>query len=216
MELPLCPRSHTRNIRAAAGSVLCALCVRQLERNLRTLPGLYQESLHQIAPMSRCRNPTKVSGSRKRDYLNVSVLDSRSDILAILESWSEIVVEELGSVAPYRSVPHFANFLLLNLEWLAAQPPAADLADEIEEIGLELLRAVDPDPSDRRSIVRGCVMDDCPGTINTSPQNTEDSGRARSEEKKRSISCSSGHSWEIQEWLTLRHLMDLNRKEVTV
>ncbi|WP_055569109.1 MULTISPECIES: hypothetical protein [Streptomyces] len=206
MEFHSCPRNHAREVPVAAGSVLCAGCVEQLERNLRTLPGLHQEGLHHILSTSRRRNPTKVSGSRRRDHLNISALDARNNILAILESWSGFVVEKLGAAAPGRSVPHLACFLILNLEWLTTQPPAAEFADEVESLQVESLRAIDPDSDDEHAPVIACVMDDCPGTINASPRNARTPGRG-------SISCSSGHSWEMRELLTIRHLMDRQRKD---
>ncbi|MER6024949.1 hypothetical protein [Streptomyces sp. NPDC001851] len=179
--------------------------VRQLERRLRALPDLHQECLHDILTTTRLRNPTKVSGSRRRDYLNMSALDARSDVLAILESWSDFVAEKLGAVAPARSVPQLARFLVRHLEWLTTQPPAADFAAEIEDLHGELQRAIDHEPSDPRSPLVECVMDGCTGTINATPQKTGNG-------EKSSISCSSGHKWEIREWLTLRHLMDRRRK----
>lgn len=206
MEFHSCPRGHAQEIRAVSGSVLCAPCIMQVERNLRALPGLHQECLHHIASASRrINNPTKVSGSRRRDHLNVSALDTRHNILAILESWSEIVVEELETVFPTRSVPCLARFLIVNLEWLAAQPPAADFADEVEGLHAELLRTIDPEPGHLRALIRECVMDNCPGIISASAPGGGSAGRS-------SISCSSGHSWEMHEWLALRHLMNRQRK----
>jgi hypothetical protein len=208
MKVHPCPRDHTQEILAAAGSALCVPCIRQMERNLRTLPALHQESLHHVSPTPRRTNPTKVSGSRNRDHLDISVLDARHNILAILESWSGIVVEKLGSVAPDRSVPQLARFLIANLEWITAQPPAADFADEIESIAAELRRTIDPDPGDLHTLIRKCVVDNCTGTITASPQRAGNTGRS-------SIKCSSGHSWEMREWLTLRQLMERQRKSVS-
>ncbi|GCB50877.1 hypothetical protein [Streptomyces sp. NL15-2K] len=148
-----------------------------------------------------------MSGSRKRDQLNLSALDARNNITAILESWSALVAEKLGTLVPDRTVPHLVRFLALHLEWLTAQPPATDFADEIEGLRAELARAIDPDSGDLRTPARQCVVDGCTGTIDATPKNI---GNA----PKRSISCSSGHSWEIREWLTLRHLMDRQRKDV--
>jgi hypothetical protein len=153
-------------------------------------------------------NQTKVSGSRSTDHLNMSALDTRHNILTILDSWSGFVVEKLGRTAPARSVPHLARFLLINLEWLTAQSPAAEFADEIEGLKAELLRTIDPGPGDLHAHMRECVVDDCTGTISTSSQNT---GNA----VKCSIRCSSGHSWEMHEWITLRPLMERQRKAVS-
>src|SRR5712664_4027495 len=91
-----CPRNHAQEIRAATGSVLCSPCIKQLERNLRTLPVLHQEFLHDMSSTSQRINPTKVSGSHRRDHLNMSMFDTRHNILTILESWSGIIAEKPG------------------------------------------------------------------------------------------------------------------------
>ncbi|MBR8641432.1 hypothetical protein KEF29_24165 [Streptomyces tuirus] len=206
MEFYPCPRKHAQEIRVATGAVLCVPCVRQLHRQLRTLPELHQECLHDVLPAPGRRNPTKISGSRRRDYLNVSALDARSDVPAVLGSWADIVVAERATAAPRRSVPHLAGFLLRHLEWLVAQPPAADLADEIDRLHTGLARALEPDSGEHGPPAGTCVVDGCTGTIDASPKNTGNQG-------KRSISCSSGHSWEMREWLVLRHLMNGQRKD---
>ncbi|MET8701001.1 hypothetical protein ACFVUH_26765 [Kitasatospora sp. NPDC058032] len=220
MEFHSCPRNHGRAIPAAAGSVLCAPCIGQLERTLRALPELHRECLHHIQSEPRRRNPTRVSGTRRRDRLNLAAIDARNNIVAILESWSGFAAERLGTerlgserlgaqppgaATGIRSVPHLARFLGRHLDWLTAQPPAAEFADEIEELRVELLNAIDPEAADRPApSTRDCVVDGCPGTIDTSPQQ-HTGGRS-------SIGCSSGHSWGIREWLTLRHLMDQRRE----
>ncbi|MFK4071306.1 hypothetical protein [Streptomyces sp. NPDC029674] len=210
MEIHSCSSDPGQDGGAVAGSLLCDPCVRKLELDLRALPGLHQEGLHHVLATSRRRNPTKVSGSRRRDHLNVSALDARSNIVAILESWAGYVADELGTAPPARSVPHLACFLLLHLEWLTAQPPALDFAEEIQSLHVELLRVIDPEQGERNPLTTQCVVDNCTGTIDASPQNTRHSGTAG---KKSSISCSAGHSWEIREWLVLRHLMDRQRRE---
>ncbi|WBB61044.1 hypothetical protein O7599_00330 [Streptomyces sp. WMMC500] len=157
--------------------------------------------------MSRRISPTKVSGSRTRDHLDISALDARYNILATLESWSEIVVEQLGITAPGRSVPQLARFLARHLQWLAAQPPAADFADETESLVAELRTIIDPDSSSSRTIIRQCVVDGCAGTISAWPNGAGNTAR-------RSIECSAGHSWAMHEWLALRQLMERQRKDV--
>ncbi|MFD4906066.1 hypothetical protein [Kitasatospora purpeofusca] len=203
MEIHSCPRKHGREVPAAAGSVLCGPCIRQLEHTLRALPELHQECLHHIQTEPRRRNPTRVSGTRRRDRLNLSAIDARNNIVAILESWSRFAAERLGTTAVIRSVPHLTRFLDRHLDWLTAQPPAADFADEIEDLRLELLNAIDPEAGDRAVPTRACVVDGCPGTIDASPQH-HNGGRT-------SVGCSSGHSWGIREWLTLRHLLEQPR-----
>lgn len=207
METQACPGSHTQEMRTVIGSALCARCAKQLDRSLRALPGLHRECLHHMSSSARrTSNPTKVSGSRQRDHLNVSALDTRHNILAVLGSWSEIVVEELGIDAPERSVSHLVRFLTDNLAWLTAQPPAKDFAEEIETLRGDLLRVIDPGHSSHRAFVAECVVDYCTGKISASPQNYANS-------TKSSITCSSGHSWEMREWLTLRQLMNRKRED---
>ncbi|MEX1656964.1 hypothetical protein ABZ960_27945 [Streptomyces pseudovenezuelae] len=177
-----------------------------MERHLRALPGLHQECLHQVSSTARRSNPTKVSGSRKQDHLDISVLDARHNILAILESWAAMVAEKLTVTAPPRSVPHLARFLTRHLKWLTAQPPAIDFADEIECLVAELRQTIDPEPGDLHTLIRKCVVDDCSGTISAAPRTGSASGT--------SLTCSSGHSWEMCEWLGLRKLMERQRKGV--
>jgi hypothetical protein len=207
MTVQPCPRNHAHECRAADGFVLCARCIGQAARTLRALPALHQECLHHASPMSRRSNPTKVSGSRTRDHLNISVLDARYSILTALESWSETVAALRGTAAPARSVPQLARFLDQHLEWLLSQPSAADFADEIESLAAELRSTIDPESGDLRTAIRKCVVDNCGGTISTS---LNSGGRARTGR----LECSMGHAWEMREWLHLRHLMEQQRKGV--
>ncbi|WP_420313314.1 hypothetical protein ACOB87_44335 [Streptomyces sp. YS-B37] len=182
------------------------------------LPALHQECLHQASPTGRRTNPTKVSGSRKRDHLDIAVLDARHNILTILESWSSLVAEKRGTTAPARSVPSLARFLVRHLEWLAGQPPADDFADEIERLVGELRQTIDPDPHPLHALIRSCVVDGCPGTISALPQRGtgagSGSGTGPGSGSGGSIRCSSGHAWNVGEWLGLRTLMERQRKGV--
>lgn len=196
-----CARKHSHEGDTADGSALCTLCIGQAERTLRTLPVLHQECLHHAAPTSRRSNPTKVSGSRTRDHLNVSVLDTRYHVLAVLEAWADVVTTERGIIAPARTVPQLAGFLAQHLGWLVSQPPAADFADEIEHLAAELRSTIDPGSGERRTAVRRCVMDNCSGTIAPSLNFSERPRTSR-------LECSMGHVWEMREWLKLRSLLE--------
>lgn len=207
MTFPPCPGGHAREGNTAAGPVLCGACIKRVEGQLRALPALHQECLHQASPTVRRTNPTKVSSSRNRDHLDISVLDTRHHIRTVLESWSGMVVDKLGAAPPPRTVPHLARFLRRHLEWLAAQPPAADFVDEIESLVVELRQTIDPEPGDLHALIRKCVVDGCAGTIGALPQGSGSAGIRR-------ITCSVGHSWDIREWLGLRKLMERQREEV--
>ncbi|WP_106435822.1 hypothetical protein [Streptomyces davaonensis] len=133
----------------------------------------------------------------------MSALDSRHNLLAILESWAQFVADERGAVPPARSVPQVTRFLLDHLDWIAEQPPAADFADEIDALHRELLRTIDPEPGEPAALTWECVVANCPGRISTSAR--ADGG---------SIRCSAGHTWDMREWITLRPLVERRRKAV--
>ncbi|MCX5372781.1 hypothetical protein OG613_43015 [Streptomyces sp. NBC_00015] len=205
MTVQPCPRHHAHEGRAAGGSVLCARCAAQAERDLRALPALHQECLHHASPTSRRGNPTKVSGSRTRDHLNISVLDARHRLLTALGSWSQAVAGQHGIAVPGRSVAQLARFLAEHLAWLVAQPRAADFADEVGGLAAELRGMIDPGGGDLRTAIRTCVVDGCSGTISTSLSGGE---RARAGR----LGCSMGHVWDVREWLSLRHLLEQRRE----
>ncbi|WP_406117804.1 hypothetical protein [Streptomyces sp. NBC_00989] len=187
------------------------------------LPALHQECLHQASLTGRRTNPTKVSGSRRRDHLDITVLDARHSIETLLESWSSMVAEKRGITTPPRAVPSLARFLTRHLEWLAGQPPADDFAEEIESLVGELRRTIDPDPHPLNALIRNCVVDGCPGTISALPQHATGTGgptgagggNDAGSGSGGSIRCSSGHAWDVGEWLGLRTLMERQRKGVS-
>ncbi|WP_228447491.1 hypothetical protein [Streptomyces paludis] len=136
----------------------------------------------------------------------MTALDARHNILTILESWAGLVAEKAGGKAPTRSVPHLVGFLLRHLEWLAEQPPAAEFADEISALRRELLRTIDPEPGESPALTRDCVVAGCTGEITTGTG----TGTANS------IRCSSGHTWDVREWITLRPLIERRGKGADV
>ncbi|MFD9906035.1 hypothetical protein [Streptomyces sp. NPDC059063] len=199
-----CSRNNSHEGDAVAGSLLCAHCIGQAEATLRVLPALHQECLHHTAPAPRRSNPTRVSGSRTLDQVNIAVLEARSRLLAALEAWSDTVAAGRGIAVPARSVPRLAAFLAEHLRWLAAQPCAADFVDETERLAAELRAAIDPASGELRTAIRKCVVDRCGGVI-TTPLNS--GGRPPADR----LECSMGHVWEIREWLKLRSLMEQQR-----
>ncbi|BBA98086.1 putative ovmZ homologue [Actinacidiphila reveromycinica] len=200
MQSRTCPGTPQQGHGIAAESFLSPARLRHLKGNLAALPGLYQETLHHISPVSRQMHQTRVSGSRNTDQLSMSALDARQNILAILESWADLVVDKHGGEILTRSVPHLTYFLMRNLGWLTAQPQAADFADEIDGLRLELLRTIDPEPAEPDLLTWDCVVAGCGGKITTPTQHVGNSDG-------KSVRCSSGHTWEIHEWITLRPLM---------
>ncbi|MFI9605461.1 hypothetical protein ACIHCX_37600 [Streptomyces sp. NPDC052043] len=208
MQVHSCQRSHPKEIRTAAGSALCIDCNRQVEYHLRALPELHQESLNNVSSSTRRTNPTKVSGSRRHDFVDTSVIDTRHHTLAMLEAWAANVSKELGIPVPVRTVPHLTRFLAGHLKWLTAQPRATEFADAMERLAGGLRHIIDPGPNPMKALIRQCVVDNCTGTINVSPISGEKASDT-------SIGCSAGHSWKMHEWLTLRQLLERQRKGVS-
>ena len=237
MEFHACLRAHTQELRAAAGAALCTLASPRRNTLCARFPVFTRNACTRYHPFQGDRTGRKCRGARKRDHLNISALETRHDILAVMESWSGFVAENLGTAAPARSAPQLSRFLLHNLEWLTAQPTAAEFADEMEGLRVQLLGIIDPGPGDVRTHTRECVMDDCPGTISTSPQtaalgsprtpgsqqaagNPGGTGSPGNTARtgitgKSSIRCSSGHTWEMHEWIALRPLVERRRKAVS-
>ncbi|MFI6350281.1 hypothetical protein [Streptomyces sp. NPDC050560] len=205
MEILACPETPDQEPGDVTARVLAAARVQRLERSLSALPALYEESLHNIAPVSRQTNHTRVSGTRSGDSLNLSALDARHDIVAVLESWAEFVSDEVGGAAPRGSVPHLVTFLLRHLAWLTEQPPAADFADEVEDLRKQMLHTVDPTTTEFHRRSWDCVVAGCTGKITTAPRPSDGAG-------VRGIRCSSGHTWETHEWITLRPLVERRQK----
>lgn len=205
MEFNSCPRRHAEEIAAAIGSALCAPCIRQVRNNLIELPPLHQECLDNVSPEFRTISRSRTPRGLGRDAVDASALDSRCDILAVLGSWSELVIEGLRLAAPIRTVPCLAQFLASNLSWLTAQPPAAEFADEIEELKAAAQRIVDPRHDVRPKPIGECVIEGCTGIISIHPQGVKSAGN-------RGVSCSIGHSWEIGEWIMLSNLMEWQGK----
>ncbi|MET9258090.1 hypothetical protein ACGFZL_30130 [Streptomyces sp. NPDC048182] len=177
--------------------------MKQLERHLSMIPGLHRESLHHVAAIPRRSNPTKISGSRGRDPLDIAVLDVRRDIRLVLQSWAELVAEKRRTAPPGRGVAELTRFLTAHLAWLTAQPPAADFADEVAGAAAGLHRAIDHESTAAPAPARNCVVDGCPGTIAAAVPGGGPGG---------ALSCSAGHSWEVGEWLALRPLVQRRRE----
>ncbi len=205
MKAFLCPTRHPGQPPAGSHALLSPACLRRVEHNLRALPSLHQECLHHATPPPKRTNPTKVSGTRNPHQLNLAILDTRHRLLTTLQTWSTYVLRHHGGRPPTRSVPPLTHFLTTNLPWLAAQPPAPDFAHQIDTITTDLHRIIDPHSAAPVPPTRQCVIDGCTGTI--TPMS-----HARG---NTTITCSSGHTWEIHEWLALRQLIQQQNQATT-
>lgn len=109
---------------AAEGQLLCDVCRRRLAAEIRELARLYE------ACEAALSGGTAGGGVRERITgglslgltLNSRAAEARSEILAVLGSWSGLAAQELRVPPPVRRAAALAEFLLLNLTWLASHP----------------------------------------------------------------------------------------------
>jgi hypothetical protein len=206
----LCPGAGCRR-RSEAGQPrrlvtgragLCPVCRNDLAVGLSSLPGLHEEC-------GRLLGGAAVGSGELRDRtsggplpglpFNTAAADARTAILAVLGSWSSMVVEERRVGAPPRTVPALAAFLARHMDWVTARA-AAELSGEIAELVRTARRVVSPDPL-RRMVLGPCVEPGCPGRL---------TALVRPGQPHRSeVRCDAGpgHRWADHEWLRLRRRM---------
>lgn len=182
---------------AAPGLRLCSSCCHRLRRNLTELPALYHECAPPFARAS-CSAPEKVSGSRTAPPpVSEKAIVVRSELTALLTSWSETVVHERRVTRPKRrSIEDLVGFLLVHLEWLMAHQAAADFADEIRQKAGTARRIAYPDPLPRLDLAK-CARPGCGGALSAVH------GEEGTAEQGTRLRCDAGHVWKADQWLML-------------
>jgi len=124
--------------------------------------------------------------------LNERAMDARSDMVAVLASWSDMVVGERGVPAPRRRmVGELAEFVAAHLDWLLAHPAAVDFVSEIVAVGQAAHRAVDASSASRE--LGRCPEPDCASPLRS---NVLPGGGF-------AVGCGAGHVLHPQQWLLL-------------
>jgi len=182
---------------AAPGLVLCRSCRDRLAADLVALPGLYAELERNLATSRGMLERVRGSGT-PGIRLNQQAVNVRADMLAVLASWADLVVDGSGATPPARTVPALAAFLGRKLRWLSARPAAGDAADEIATLAQAAKTAARPDPS-RRIQLGPCVVDGCNGRLTALV-------RDRDAALPSAITCDTGtdHAWPPDLWHTLQ------------
>ncbi|WP_327144298.1 hypothetical protein [Nocardia sp. NBC_01327] len=160
----------------------------QLDR----IAGLFDESTMSLAAARRRRAGERVTRTRARDAsVDFEVLEARTDITQILDSWAALVTHERAVRPPAtRDVVELTRFLAVHLDWLIAHPAADDFAAEIAEL---TARAVDAVDTDRYAVTpRACAMPGCAGSLTVSGDG-----------ENPLLDCEFGHSWEAGQWLAM-------------
>lgn len=193
-ERTLCPLEHgetddgqPRHKESAPGLLLCRQHVTWLERNISSLPDLYDDLELRLHPSSSALHPyttrnaggtatvNKKTGEEEvQAFINGEIAELRAVIVSTLASWVVLVAEERGVTTPHTADPHtLAPWLARHVEWIAAQPWADEPAGHFRELSAGAhARAY---PSGRRRIeIAPCEEGDCEGTLITVTSRTAD------------------------------------------
>jgi hypothetical protein len=189
---------------AADGLAVCWPHRDHIEQDARRVPEIYRE-LEMVLGQSVVSGAIKLGGQRVETglRLNPRAIASRTSIIAVLSSWSSLIVKERGHSSPGTDVDAMAEFIAVNATWLAAyRDLAGDCVDELH--GLvhgEPWRVAHPSDT-RITEISPCPMWSCDGMLRAIMRR---SGRRPSE-----IVCSteSGHRWLAHEWFNLAAMME--------
>ncbi|WP_174557125.1 helix-turn-helix domain-containing protein [Nocardia jejuensis] len=156
------------------------------------IAGLFDESTLSLVAARRRRAGERVTRSRPRNTsVDFEVLEARTDITQILDSWANLVTHERAVRGPStRDVGGLTTFLAGHIDWLATHPAASDFAEEMAELADRAAAAVD---ADRHALpARACPAAGCEGSLTVV-----------GEGENPSLDCEFGHSWDSGQWLAL-------------
>ncbi|URN12622.1 hypothetical protein LUW77_16020 [Streptomyces radiopugnans] len=165
--------------------------------DLLRLRDLYEESI--AAQASAARPPAErvaAYGCRTHRHRGIALDDRavsvRSDVLAVLTSWTGMVADERAVPPPDARVPSLVGFLEANLDWLLGHPAGADFAGETAELNAALCAVLDRELTPAGP--RGGDM--CGARLRA--------GGARDVRLPLpEVRCEAGHMWQARHWLLL-------------
>ena len=188
-----------------AGWKLCRTCRQNLAEGLGKLPGLYDECGRALNGHSKHSQPRERKSGQLASGMpfNAPAADVRAEIIAVLGSWSGMVVQQRGVTAPRRTVHALAKFLGIHVDWIAAHPAAGDATNEVAQLVKSARRVAYPG-SVRRITVGACVDTECAGELVA----LLCSGDAL---RPVEITCNadSRHSWPADRWIQLSSRLEL-------
>ncbi|MEU6039885.1 hypothetical protein ABZ801_31240 [Actinomadura sp. NPDC047616] len=194
-----CDRAADRRSRGQTPPVdpwLCVRCRRRVEVDLRRLPVLYAECEQALVPSSWMLTERVSGGRRTGPALDEAVMAARSDMLAVLASWSGLVAERRRVARPVRrEVGDLCRYLLRHLDWLLGHDGGADFAAEIVAVADQARRALHG-PATVRRVLGACVHAGCEGEMYAMSGSGE-------EVRPTDVQCDRGHTWPPSRWLEL-------------
>lgn len=184
------------------GLRLCASCRKSLVAQLTSLPHMYQVCEDELEVHRQ--HPIRVVGSGRPTgiCLNDEIVAVRGNMIAVLSSWCDMIVEKRGVIGPKsRDVRRLASFIENCLDWLATQASAADFAEEIAGLVRSVRRVLNPAQVRTIDLVP-CPREGCDQVVRASIS----VGQHRLPPQ---VSCDAGHTWQPREWLNLSRQLDL-------
>lgn len=187
------------------GLRLCASCRNLLATHLGSLPQMYQ-ACEQALEVHRQHSIKVVRGRRPAGIcLDDETVAVRSNMIGVLSSWCEMIVEERGATRPRSlDVRILASFLRVHLDWLATHTVAPDFAVEIAGLVMSVRKVLNP--AQVRTIdLAPCPRDGCGRMVRVSISTVQRRSAPR-------VCCDAGHTWQPRQWLDLSRQLDLTNE----
>lgn len=192
-------REHGAPPAPTAGSHrLCTGCSQHLASQVDELAALYRECGYLLGGMRSAQPRDKITGGRLPGLpFNTAAAEARSEIAAVLASWSALVADERGLARPPYAIESMTRFLAEHVDWLAGHLAAAEASDEITRVHAQARQVARRDEPNRVRVGR-CVYEGCEGEL-VAVLHTRSAGR------RDEIVCDAqaDHVWSSRQWTQL-------------
>lgn len=200
-----CPGPHRDDReRLIVGTLrICTACFDRLATEIAGLPALY-EACGDALVASGVAEGEKVTHRRDPGLvLSLPAMVARDHIRAELVAWTRIVHDERGlSGWPADNVAAMAAWLGRQVDWLARQDYAEEVARSIHETTGEARRAAYPTKV-RRITVGACPQPECGGTLVAWLRTEDDLLPSEIRCDAEPGEDDEPHVWPAHEWMTL-------------
>jgi hypothetical protein len=148
---------------AADGWYLCGLHGERIGQDALEAARLFAELEHRMVGAGG--NGDKVRSEPGSKYPDQRAIDVRTEIRHTLASWCRLVAEDRGFTLPAGEVSAMGEFVAQHATWLAAQPFAAEVSDELHALRQKAWSAAYPSGSSRRDLHKPCPLEECTGSL---------------------------------------------------
>jgi hypothetical protein len=200
----------------------------RVRRDLAEAPELYQRCESLLVRFPPAFTQRVAGGGSTGLVLDERVTSARSDILAVLASWSGLVADERGVGRPRRDTADLAAFLAVHLDWLLTHPAGPCFASELGAAAAAA-REVSRSGSGPGIELGPCVEEDCdhmmvaarsgssagrpgpsgrPGSSGSSGSSGRPGSSGSSGSSGLEVRCAAGHAWAPRQWLRLSRQLE--------